>query len=387
MFIPLGTDRPSRRKAVITPTLIGINLVVFVGMAILANTNPDLQARIGYFGAISRHNFHIYQPITSAFLHAGFMHIFGNMLFLLAFGPSVEDRLGRIGFTLFYLAGGAASGFAHIAVDQHPAIGASGAIAAVSGAFLILFPRARIKCFGFFIILGIFMAPAWWLIGLFIVLDLGAQLINPNNGIANIAHLGGYLYGIGIAFTLLITKLIPREQYDMFSLIKHKKRQSDFKAAYKTNMKAGVYTPLNEADPVIVEIADYRAQIGTLLSNKELAAAADRYLAMLDKFENLPQGKKSLTMHRDAQYQIANQLYQSNQRQAAADAYARLLETYPTDSERHIITILLARIRANDLNDPIGAIELLEDLTSKAHDSDTQSLITNELTTIRSMNS
>lgn len=370
-----------------TPVLIGINLTVFVLMAILANANPDLEARIGFFGAISRHNFHIYQPITSAFLHAGFMHIFGNMLFLLAFGPSVEDRFGRIGFTLFYIAGGSASGLAHIAVSDYPAVGASGAIAAVSGAFLILFPSTRIKCFVIFFFIGIFMIPAWWLIGLFIVLDLGTSLINPDNGIANIAHLGGYAFGIGIALGLLVTKILPKEQYDMFSIAKQRKRRADFKVAHAMHNLSGVYQPDQQLDPVNTQIAQYRAQIGEAVSNNDLESASDQYLEMLAQFPNLATAEqtKSLTMHRDAQYKIANQLYQSGNRSAAADAFARLLDAYPSDSERNIIIILLSRIRAHDLADPIGAIELLEELAGKAHDAATQDLIDSELAAIRAI--
>ncbi|PCI01840.1 MAG: hypothetical protein COB76_00460, partial [Alphaproteobacteria bacterium] len=253
-------------------------------MAILAKYNPELEDQIRYFGAISRHNFHFWQPISSAFLHAGFMHIFGNMLFLLAFGPSVEDRFGRFGFTLFYLFGGAASGLAHIAVSDYPAVGASGAIAAVSGAFLILFPSTRIKCFVIFFFIGIFMIPAWWLIGLFIVLDLGAQFINPDNGIANLAHLGGYGFGIIIAFTLLVTKILPKEQYDMFSIAKHRKRKADFRVAHEMHKLAGVYQADQKLDPVSAEIAEHRAQIGVLISENQMSEAAEHYLAMLAQF-------------------------------------------------------------------------------------------------------
>jgi len=388
VIIPLGTDRPSKRQALVTPVLIGINLGVFVMMAILAKYNPEIEAQIGYFGAISRHNFHFWQPITSVFLHAGFMHIFGNMLFLLAFGPSVEDRFGRIGFLLFYFAGGAASGFAHIALDAHPAIGASGAIAAVSGAFLVLFPNTRIKCFVIFFIIGMFQIPAWWLIGMFVVLDLGAQLINPDNGIANLAHLGGYAFGAGLSFAILVTNLLPKEQYDMFSLIKHKKRRAEFKAAHNQVAKAGVFKPEKAADPIIAEVAQKRADIGSLVSQSDLAQAASLYLEMLGGYSSNPKvSPKSLILHRQAQYLIANHLYQSGQRQEAADAYGRLLEAYPADGERNLITILLARIRAHDLGDTIGAIELLEELSSKIHDDETKAMIDADLEAIRSIQS
>jgi membrane associated rhomboid family serine protease len=381
-LIPLGTDRPNKRKALITPTLIGINLGVFILMLILTKVDPDAADRIGYYGAISRHHFAPWQPITSMFIHAGFMHIFGNMLFLMVFGPPVEDRLGRIGFTAFYFAGGIASGFAHIALESAPAVGASGAIAAVSGAFLILFPNTRIKCFVIFFIIGIFMIPSWWLIGLFVVLDLGAQVFTPANGIANMAHLGGYAFGIVTALTLLITGILPKEQYDMFSLAKHRKRRADFRVAHEMHKLAGVYQADQKLDPQAARIAELRAQIGSHISNADLPAAAELYLEMLKEF---PDQSKALTLHRDAQYQLANHFYQSGNRQAAGDAFARLLDTYPNDPERHIITILLARIRAHDLSDPIGAIELLEDLDNKIIDQDTKALINTELETIRAI--
>jgi len=382
VLIPLGTDRPNKRSAIVTPILIGTNIGVFVMMAILANANPELANRINYFGAISRDHFHLWQPISSTFLHAGFMHIFGNMIFLIAFGPSVEDRLGRIGFILFYLAGGTVSGFAHIALSLHPAIGASGAIAAVAGAFLVLFPNTRIKCFVFFFVIGIFMIPAWWLIGLFIALDLIAQVFSSSQDIAHMAHLGGYAFGIMIAFSLIVTGIIPKEPYDMFSILKHKKRRADFKAAHNIHARAGVYTPDKETNPHAKEIADRRAQISTLVSQGNLELAADQYLEMLNAF---PVHSKAMTLHRDAQYQIANHLYQTGSRQAAADAFARLLEAYPTDPERNIITVLLARIRANDLADPIGAIELLEELSTKSLDHQTQQLVDAELASIRTL--
>jgi len=351
-------------------------------MLILTKVDPDAADRIGYYGAISRLHFEPWQPITSMFIHAGFMHIFGNMLFLMVFGPPVEDRLGRIGFTAFYFAGGIASGFAHIALESAPAVGASGAIAAVSGAFLILFPNTRIKCFVIFFIIGIFMIPSWWLIGLFVVLDLGAQVFTPANGIANMAHLGGYAFGIVTALILLITGILPKEQYDMFSLAKHRKRRADFRVAHEMHKLAGVYQADQKLDPQAARIAELRAQIGSHISNADLPAAAALYLEMLKEF---PDHSKALTLHRDAQYQLANHFYQSGNRQAAGDAFARLLDTYPNDPERHIITILLARIRANDLSDPIGAIELLEDLDNKIIDQDTKALINQELETIRAI--
>lgn len=387
MLIPLGTDRPNERKAVITPVLIGANLGVFVVLALLHSANPELAASIEQWGAVKAQGFRPWQPVTSAFLHAGFMHIFGNMLFLLVFGPPVEDRLGRIGFAALYLVGAAASGLTHIAVDPHPAVGASGAVAAVSGAFLVLFPRTRIKCFVIFIFIGVFAVPSWWLIGLFIALDLIGHVFTPENGIANMAHLGGYAFGIGVAFTLLITGVLPREPYDLFSIMKHKQRKRAFASAHKqyeaqtSRVRADARSVRH--DPVSDEIAETRAEIGAMVSSGQPQRAADAYLAMQKKYAG--QQNRPLTMNRDAQYAIANALYQRGDRVQAADAFARLLDTYPSDPERHVITVLIARTRAQEQHDPVGAIELLEELASRAHDDETQALIDQELRSIRAM--
>lgn len=385
MLIPLGTDRPNERKPVVTHGIIALNLGVFVLMAVLESSNPDLAEKFGRWGAVWGLDFHLHQLISSAFLHAGFMHIFGNMIFLLVFGPPVEDRFGRIGFALFYLAGAAGSGLAHIALEQAPAIGASGAVAAVSGAFLVLFPRTRVRCFVLFIFIGVFMIPSWWLIGLFVVLDLFAQVFTPQNGIANMAHLGGYGFGIVTGFVLLGTGILKREQYDLFSILKHRQRRRAFASASRMNEQSidRVMRDARKAapDPKAQHIAQARAEIGSLLGEDKGNEAADAYLRLIDEFghdETAP-----LTLHRDAQYQIANTLYQRGDRIQASDAFTRLLGNYPADPERHVIGVLIARTRADDQGDVPGAITMLEEIREQSMDQETQALVDSELERIR----
>ena len=395
MLIPLGTDRPNRRKPVVTHTLIALNLGVFVAMAILTSMNPNLAEQINRWGAVGRdlefqgqvyHTFGIWQPITSAFFHGGFMHIFGNMIFLLVFGPSVEDRFGRVGYTLFYLGGAIFSGLAHMGVEQMPAIGASGAVAAVSGAYLVLFPRTRIKCFVIFFIIGVFMIPSWWLIGLYIILDLFNHFITPDNGIANMAHLGGYAMGIGVAFFLLGTKILKHEPYDMLAIMKQRKRRREFASATRmydqqiSKIQSDQRRP-EPIDPRSQQIAQARAEIGSLLNEGKQGEAADAYVRMLEEFghdESAP-----LTLHREAQYQIANTLYKREDRVAAADAFDRLLMNYPADPERGIIRVLIARTRAWDQGDLQRAIDVLEELKDDTLDSETRTLVLDELERIR----
>src|SRR5690606_10854959 len=121
------------------------------------------------------------------------LHVLGNMLILWVFGTSVEDRLTRWWFLAFYLVGGAAAGAAHALLESSPALGASGAVAAVTGAAIVLFPRSNVKCIVFFFIIGIFNIPAWIFIAFAIAKDIFFAGLGGGN-VAYFAHLGGYAY-------------------------------------------------------------------------------------------------------------------------------------------------------------------------------------------------
>src|SRR5262245_12590261 len=131
MLIPIGTDRP-HRPPLVTPILIGLNVLIFLGQLIYQRLNGE-QA---YYRAleplmISGPGFQVWQLITYAFLHAGWLHVLGNMVALWVFGPDVEDRLTRPGFVIFYICGGMIAGGLHALFEKNPALGASGAVAAV----------------------------------------------------------------------------------------------------------------------------------------------------------------------------------------------------------------------------------------------------------------
>lgn len=381
MLIPLGTNRPLARKTRIVPILIAINIAVFVLQIVLQSSDPKLANQLLDFGHVWGRDLTPWGPITSAFLHGSFMHLAGNMLALFVFGPPVEDRFGRLGFTIFYLLGAIGSGLIHAAVSDYPAIGASGAIAAVTGAFLVLFPNSKIKILWFLILIQFLMAPAWWLIGLWIVIDLFSQTFQPNNGTANAAHLGGYAFGISIALILLWTKVLSREPYDLFSILKQKKRKRAFAAASNAAPK-GPRSPNKKNDPKVAELAQRRANISERLTQGNLEDATARYLAMLQYFgddEDYP-----TTMHRDAQYQIANHLYATNQRKEALDAYQALIKAYPMDKERDVICILRARINAKDLNNHEAARSILSHLIETTSDEDIKALAQSELETLES---
>jgi membrane associated rhomboid family serine protease len=148
----------------------------------------------------------LYLPfITSTFLHAGLLHFLGNMLFLWIFGDNVEDRMGHVGYALFYVTSGVAAGVAHVVANPEsmiPTVGASGSIAAVMGAYLLLYPRANVvSLVVIFFFIRIIRVPAvvylavWF--GLQILSGSAAQAAAPGQGgVAWWAHAGGFVFGV-----------------------------------------------------------------------------------------------------------------------------------------------------------------------------------------------
>jgi membrane associated rhomboid family serine protease len=172
-------------------------------------TPARIGTRVGC--AVGRPRYHkipVLSAITSQFLHGGWLHLLGNMLFLLIFGNNVEDRMGRIKYLLFYLATGiiAAYGFALASPDSHETlIGASGAIAGVLGAYLVMFPRARVWSlipFFFFIPLRL---PAWLVLGMWFVLQwayASGAAVSSAGDVAYLAHVVGFVFGVLVGFAV-----------------------------------------------------------------------------------------------------------------------------------------------------------------------------------------
>lgn len=151
--------------------------------------------------------------LTSMFLHGSWSHILGNMVFLWAFGPAMEDAMNHWSFTAFYLLGGLAAMVAQVAVTSTsniPSLGASGAIAAVMGAFLVTYPRDRIRSlFFFFLFIRITYIPAILLIGVWFLIQLlnvGSVVYVQHGGVAYMAHVSGFLFGV------LTVRLFRRSQ-------------------------------------------------------------------------------------------------------------------------------------------------------------------------------
>jgi membrane associated rhomboid family serine protease len=214
-MFPIRDHNPSERIPFVVYVLIAVNVVIFfVQLPYMA----DDRALAGFWAeralypvAVTKYG--DYTGIfTSMFLHAGWMHIAGNMLFLWIFGDNLEDQLGHAGFLLFYLAAGIAAALAHIAAapaSAIPTVGASGAIAGVMGGYLLLFPRARVDVLVIFIIFfRVFALPAWVMLGLWFGLQLfgGFSAAADEAGVAFWAHAGGFLAGLALILPLWLRR-------------------------------------------------------------------------------------------------------------------------------------------------------------------------------------
>ena len=201
-MIPLrDASRTPARFPLVTVSLIAVNVLAFV-WEVGSNDAAIFRWAVVPADLVKGHGW--ITPLTAMFLHGGVMHIISNMVFLAAFAPMVEDAMGRRRFLVFYLLGGLAATAAQIVVDPAstvPQLGASGAIAAVMGAFLVTYPGDRIKVLWFF---GWFAhvsyVPAFVLIGLWLVTQMlnqmGAVVDADAGGIAYAAHVGGAFFGI-----------------------------------------------------------------------------------------------------------------------------------------------------------------------------------------------
>ena len=203
-LIPLGdASRRPARIPVVTAFIILVNAFVFV-LELMRGEAFVIQWSAVPAQIMTGH--HWITILTAMFMHGSWSHIIGNMIFLWAFSPEIEDAMGRGRYLIFYLVGGLVAMLAQVVADPHstvPNLGASGAIAAVMGAFLVTYPRDRIKAVLFiFIFVKITFIPAALLIGFWFLIQLfhaGSVAHVQTGGVAYLAHIGGFIFGVGTA--------------------------------------------------------------------------------------------------------------------------------------------------------------------------------------------
>lgn len=210
MLIPFKDDNPTSRPPVLTIALIAFNIAVFIIQTLYPG---DLRQTAYAYGAIPHYllTFEAVQPIhpvmtifTSMFMHGGLLHLITNMLYLWIFGNNIEDRLGYVKFILFYTLCGIGAAYSHALAapsSMVPMIGASGAVSGVLGAYLILYPQAKVHTLiflGFFI--QVVRLPAVIVIGFWIIIQFINGVISKGiasqGGVAWFAHIGGFVLGV-----------------------------------------------------------------------------------------------------------------------------------------------------------------------------------------------
>ena len=211
-MFPIRDHNPSTGTPHVTRALILLNVMLFLLTAPWAGGMVGLWEGLALYPVAVVHGELLWGWFTHMFLHAGLLHLGGNMLFLWIFGDNLEDQMGHAGFLVFYLLGGlAAAGFQMIADigSGIPMVGASGAIAAVMGGYLLMFPRARVDVVLIIIILiKIFTIPAWVMLGIWFALQLfsGYSMMGGEAGVAYWAHAGGFVAGVVLAIPLFLRR-------------------------------------------------------------------------------------------------------------------------------------------------------------------------------------
>ncbi|MGA2916512.1 MAG: rhomboid family intramembrane serine protease [Sedimentisphaerales bacterium] len=386
MLLPIRTNIEPQRTPYMNYALITANVVIFAMTYNFSGGSSELRPWAQSYMLTPAYPF-LWQFITYAFLHGGFLHIFGNMYFLYMFGNNVNDRLGNVGYLGFYLAGAVFSAIGHILIASlhgtgiaTPVLGASGAIAAVTGAYLVLYPQTIITILYWFFIIGTIDVPAIYLI-LIKMIFIDNVISRTAQNVAYDAHLAGYTFGIGSILLLLVIKFLPHNDFDLWAMI----RRWNTRRAYKDSVSqdwdpfSGRLTKkitVKEIKPDEKTIA-LRQEILTRINQGNLASAAQLYLEM-------PQKDTGQLLPRQAMLDIANQLMSEGKWTDAAAAYEKFLTFYSGSEHPGQVRLMLGIIYARYLPDKTKALEHLKKALDKLTDPVQKKMCSDEIQRLES---
>jgi len=377
MILPFRTSIRPWRTPYANYALIVINVIIFVFQLF-----PGSELWVRNLMLVPTRP-HLWQFVTYAFLHGGFMHIFFNMFFLYLFGNNVNDKLGSFCYVCFYLAGGIFSGIGHTLLSHNPALGASGAVAAVAGAYMVLFPQTLITIIYWFIIIGTMEVSALYFIAFkMIILDNVIARYTPN--VAYDAHLSGYAFGISASLLLLASGLVSSSGVDLWSMIKQWNRRRNYRDAVSNGYDpfSGRKSRKIKAKEVKVKTAaekdfdekvqQIRNDIGKRIAERNLSAAAALYLELvkLDSKQVPP---------RQYLLDIANQLVSENKHAESAAAYEKFIDHYRNYEYIEQVELMLGIIYSRYLQKRESAIKLLETARNKLTDEGQLKMCNDEL--------
>jgi len=376
MLLPFRTNIQPRRTPYANYAIIGLNFVVFMLQLGMDPRTGQVVFRpwVAYFVLVPTVS-PWWTYITYAFLHHDFWHIFFNMFFLYLFGRNVNDRLGHGGYVLFYLVGAVSGGLGQAVLHaSHPAatLGASAAVAAATGSYLVLFPQSLLTIVYWFFFIGTIEVPALYFIILkMIVID--NMLARGGGSIAYDAHLAGYAYGIGLTLLLLVTRIVSSSSFDLWAMIKHWNRRRHYRDIVATGYDPFAGTPPRkhvESREVLKTSAEMQKQarieairheIAQRIAQRNVPAAADLYLEVMqiDRNQVLP---------RQHLLDIANQLASDHRSAEAAAAYEQFLGRYDNYEYADQVELMLGILYSRYLNKPQEATEHLQRASEKLSD-------------------
>ena len=375
MLLPIRTSIRPRQTPYANYALIILNVIIFfltysphytgMGRAV----EPLRQGTDVLM--LTPSHLHLWQFVSYAFLHASFAHIFGNMFFLFLFGNNVNGKLGNIGYICFYLAGAIFSAIGHIMVGGGDVLGASGAVAAVTGAYLVLFPQTLITIIYWFIIIGTMEVSALYFIAFkMIFIDNVLARYTPN--VAYDAHLSGYAFGMLAMLLLLSTHLLASDGIDLGVMLKQWRRRRKYRDIVSqeydpftgTTRKKIIVKEVKNPHQVELEqkVQQLRSEIGSRLVQQNIPVAARLYLELMeiDSKQVLP--KQNLL-------DIANQLSSEKNHNYAAMAYEQFLENYGNYEYSEQVQLMLGIIYSRYLGNRELAIRYLNQAMLKLTDT------------------
>lgn len=396
MILPIRTSIRPWRTPYLNYALIAANVLIFLvtysphysivaGVRVLEPLRPWAQQ----FELIPRDP-SWWQFVTYAFLHADPWHIIFNMFFLYLFGNNVNDKFGHFWYLCFYIAGAAFSGAGHTALhfsSRIPTLGASGAVAAIIGAYLALFPQALITVIYWFIFIGTIEVPALYFIAFKLILIDNILARGPGN-IAYDAHLAGYTFGIAAALLVLATGLVTGSSYDLWAMIQRWNKRRRYR-----DVVAGGYDPFTDQTArkriwakevsktpahrqLEQKISDLRNEIAGRIAQRNLPAAAELYLELtkLDSSQVLP---------RQHLLDIANQLASDKRAAESAQAYEQFLNHYSSYEYAEQVELMLGILYSRYIHKPQQAVKHLQAAAEKLTDPGQLKLCKDELARLR----
>jgi membrane associated rhomboid family serine protease len=364
-MIPLRTDSRLRATPWMNWGIIALNIAAYMvqthvpSMTRYLALRPDDPTLLNFF--------------SYSILHDGVMHIASNMLFLYIFGNNVNDKMGSLGYLGFYLAGVVFSGVGQVAIGgggSRPIIGASGGVAAVTGAYMVLSPRAHVTLLYYFLFIGVIEIPSAWFIGFFFVQEFFLNFSGMDAGVAHMAHLAGAGFGFVVTFGLLSANLLPRDHFDVVALAKQWNRRRQFRDITAKGYDPFAYSPSARiraehrlpapADPKQEQIQDIRARIADAMSQRDHAKAAELYVQLRGV-------DPEQVLARQTQLDVANQLASQQNYDQAAAAYELFLRHYKNFEQIEQIELMLGLIYARYLSRYDRAKEYLLRAMARLH--------------------